>query len=227
MSAHPRVVAIAVNPEVDALTIARRGARPDGPPARAPRVDRPLGPVRDRRAHRGARRCVARTKPRRRRPSSASASRCPASCAPSDGLVRDAPHLRLDRRRAARARRGRDRPARPSSATTRAMGAPSRSICSAPPAASTTSSTSTAARAASAADSSCTGCRSPARPGYAGEFGQNRPGIASAADRRAGDGVLEDEVSRARLLAALGRGNADDPDPGAAAARVARHRRAR
>src|SRR6478735_929144 len=47
--------------------------------------------------------------------------------------------------------------------------------------------------------------------GYAGEFGQNRPGIASAADRRAGDGVLEDEVSRARLLAALGIGNADDP----------------
>lgn len=47
--------------------------------------------------------------------------------------------------------------------------------------------------------------------GYSGEFGQNRPGIASAADRRAGDGVLEDEVSRARLLAALGRSNADDP----------------
>ena len=41
--------------------------------------------------------------------------------------------------------------------------------------------------------------------GYSGEFGQNRPRIASAADRRAADGVLEDEVSRARLLAALGR----------------------
>ena len=36
--------------------------------------------------------------------------------------------------------------------------------------------------------------------GYAGEFGQNRPGIASDRDRRARDGVLEDEVSRARLL---------------------------
>ena len=47
--------------------------------------------------------------------------------------------------------------------------------------------------------------------GYSGEFGQNRPGIASPADRRAGDGVLEDEVSRARLLAALGRGNVDEP----------------
>jgi predicted NBD/HSP70 family sugar kinase len=47
--------------------------------------------------------------------------------------------------------------------------------------------------------------------GYSGEFGQNRPGIASAADRRAVDGVLEDEVSRARLLAVLGRGNVDEP----------------
>ena len=47
--------------------------------------------------------------------------------------------------------------------------------------------------------------------GYSGEFGQNRPGIASAADRRAGNGVLEDEVSRARLLAALGRGSVDEP----------------
>ncbi|WP_081322592.1 ROK family transcriptional regulator [Microbacterium testaceum] len=40
--------------------------------------------------------------------------------------------------------------------------------------------------------------------GYAGEFGQNRPGIVDAADRRAADGVLEDEVSRSRLLAAVG-----------------------
>lgn len=48
--------------------------------------------------------------------------------------------------------------------------------------------------------------------GYAGEFGQNRPGIAAASDRRAGaSGVLEDEVSRARLLAALQLRSADDP----------------
>ncbi|MBT9606617.1 MAG: ROK family transcriptional regulator [Microbacterium sp.] len=46
--------------------------------------------------------------------------------------------------------------------------------------------------------------------GYAGEFGQNRPGIVDAADRRAADGVLEDEVSRARLLAALDLEAADD-----------------
>ncbi|TDN90652.1 ROK family protein [Microbacterium sp. BK668] len=47
--------------------------------------------------------------------------------------------------------------------------------------------------------------------GYSGEFGQNRPGIASAADRRAGNGVLEDEVSRSRLLAVLQRSNVDEP----------------
>ena len=47
--------------------------------------------------------------------------------------------------------------------------------------------------------------------GYAGEFGQNRPGIASARDRRAGEGVLEDEVSRARLLAVAQLGMADEP----------------
>lgn len=46
--------------------------------------------------------------------------------------------------------------------------------------------------------------------GYAGEFGQNRPGIANEADRRAHNGVLEDEVSRARLLAVLGMNSGDD-----------------
>lgn len=48
--------------------------------------------------------------------------------------------------------------------------------------------------------------------GYAGEFGQNRPGIASTADQRAPDGVLEDEVSRTRLLAAAGLDQADDAE---------------
>ena len=46
--------------------------------------------------------------------------------------------------------------------------------------------------------------------GYAGEFGQNRPGIRAAADRRETDGVLEDEVSRGRLLAIVGLTSADD-----------------
>lgn len=52
--------------------------------------------------------------------------------------------------------------------------------------------------------------------GYAGEFGQNRPGIAATADRQAPQGVLEDEVSRARLLRVLGLTGADDPTLGAA-----------
>jgi len=70
--------------------------------------------------------------------------------------------------------------------------------------------------------------------GYAGEFGQNRPGIVDAADRRAADGVLEDEVSRSRLLAAGGLDGGDDAalsdalastsDP-AASAEVDRQRR--
>lgn len=47
--------------------------------------------------------------------------------------------------------------------------------------------------------------------GYAGEFGQNRPGIQSESDRRADGGVLEDEVSRALLLDAVGLGAADEP----------------
>lgn len=46
--------------------------------------------------------------------------------------------------------------------------------------------------------------------GYAGEFGQNRPGIVDASDRRAADGVLEDEVSRALLLSAVGLDGGDD-----------------
>lgn len=46
--------------------------------------------------------------------------------------------------------------------------------------------------------------------GYAGEFGQNRPGIEHAADRRVAGGVLEDEVNRSLLLTALGLTDADD-----------------
>ncbi|CAN7176475.1 ROK family transcriptional regulator [Microbacterium sp. LjRoot45] len=54
--------------------------------------------------------------------------------------------------------------------------------------------------------------------GYAGEFGQNRPGIADAGDRRAPGGVLEDEVSRSRLLDAVGLSSADEPTLAAALA---------
>lgn len=40
--------------------------------------------------------------------------------------------------------------------------------------------------------------------GYAGEWGQNRPSLEDEADRRVPGGVLEDEVNRARLFDALG-----------------------
>ncbi|GAA1532263.1 putative NBD/HSP70 family sugar kinase [Microbacterium ginsengiterrae] len=46
--------------------------------------------------------------------------------------------------------------------------------------------------------------------GYAGEWGQTRPGIPNDAYRRTHDGVLEDEVSRARLLAAAKLTGGDD-----------------
>nr|WP_201468872.1 ROK family transcriptional regulator [Microbacterium hydrocarbonoxydans] len=46
--------------------------------------------------------------------------------------------------------------------------------------------------------------------GYAGEFGQNRPRISADDDRRTTDGVLESEVSRTLLLDAVGLERADD-----------------
>ena len=53
------------------------------------------------------------------------------------------------------------------------------------------------------------------RGGYAGEFGQNRPG---AGDRLSERGTLEDEVGRARVLALLGLDHADEPALAAAIA---------
>ncbi|CAN5417051.1 hypothetical protein BH10ACT7_BH10ACT7_22990 [soil metagenome] len=47
--------------------------------------------------------------------------------------------------------------------------------------------------------------------GYAGEFGQNRPGLRDSQDRATTNGTLEDEVRRARLLAAVGLDSADEP----------------
>lgn len=55
------------------------------------------------------------------------------------------------------------------------------------------------------------GSRGQRRRWLRGEFGQNRPGIASPEDRHAGAGVLEDEVSRARLLDVVGLRTADEP----------------
>jgi predicted NBD/HSP70 family sugar kinase len=53
------------------------------------------------------------------------------------------------------------------------------------------------------------------RGGYAGEFGQNRPG---AGDRLSERGTLEDEVSRMRVLDLLGLDDADEPTLAAAIA---------
>ncbi|MDP3951093.1 ROK family transcriptional regulator [Microbacterium sp.] len=47
--------------------------------------------------------------------------------------------------------------------------------------------------------------------GYAGEWGQTRPSIPAEADRRTRAGTLEDEVNRARLLQVTGLGAVDDP----------------
>jgi predicted NBD/HSP70 family sugar kinase len=49
------------------------------------------------------------------------------------------------------------------------------------------------------------------RGGYAGEFGQNRPGVDSPHRRVTSRGTLEDEVSRARVLDLLGLESADEP----------------
>ncbi|UOQ91155.1 ROK family transcriptional regulator [Agromyces endophyticus] len=54
--------------------------------------------------------------------------------------------------------------------------------------------------------------------GYAGEFGWNRPGISDPDDRTAPAGVLEEEVSRARLLTVVGLASADEPTLAAALA---------
>ena len=54
--------------------------------------------------------------------------------------------------------------------------------------------------------------------GYAGEFGQSRPAVASEDDRRSEVGTLEDEVSRRRLLAAVGLRSADEAELAAALA---------
>ncbi|TPW78284.1 ROK family protein [Schumannella sp. 10F1B-5-1] len=46
--------------------------------------------------------------------------------------------------------------------------------------------------------------------GYAGEFGRNRPGLIDERDRRTEQGTLEDEASRAHLLQATGLDDADE-----------------
>ncbi|GAA3753789.1 ROK family transcriptional regulator [Microbacterium kribbense] len=70
--------------------------------------------------------------------------------------------------------------------------------------------------------------------GYAGEFGQSRPAVSDPADRLSTGATLEDEVSRRRLLAAVGLHSGDEAglasamaasDAPALAEEIARQRR--
>jgi predicted NBD/HSP70 family sugar kinase len=208
VSAHPRVIAIAVNPEVDALTIGAVGL--DRTVRRRERIEMTslIGPERTAQligervdAWRGDELADAAI--------TGVGVAVPGLVRASDGLVRDAPHLRWTdialRELVEEATRlptvvGNDA----------AMGVVAEHLFG-------------AARGiddvvylnggASGIGGGLIvhGMPVTGASGYSGEFGQNRPGIASNTDRRAGVGVLEDEVSRARLLAVLGKDNADEP----------------
>ena len=208
VAAHPRVVAIAVNPEVDALTIAAVGL--DRAVRRRERIEmtRLLGPE-------GTARLIGERVAEWRSDDLAEAAiagvgvAVPGLVRASDGLVRDAPHLRWTDtalRELIEAATG--LPAVVGNDAT--LGVLAEHLFG-------------AARGiddvvylnggASGIGGGLIvqGMPVAGASGYSGEFGQNRPGIASTADRRADNGVLEDEVSRARLLAVLGQANADEP----------------
>ncbi|KAF2414267.1 transcriptional regulator [Microbacterium sp. B35-04] len=208
VAAHPRVVAIAVNPEVDALTIAAVGL--DRAVRRRERLEMTglLGPE-------GTARLIGERVAAWRSDDLAEAAiagvgvAVPGLVRASDGLVRDAPHLRWTDtalRELIEAATG--LPAVVGNDAT--LGVLAEHLFG-------------AARGiddvvylnggASGIGGGLIvqGMPVAGASGYSGEFGQNRPGIASSADRRADNGVLEDEVSRARLLAVLGQANADEP----------------
>jgi len=208
VAAHPRVVAIAVNPEVDALTIAAVGL--DRAVRRRERIEmtRLLGPE-------GTARLIGERVAEWRSDDLAEAAiagvgvAVPGLVRASDGLVRDAPHLRW---------------------TDTALRELIESATGLPAVVGNDATLGVLAEhlfgAARGIDDVVylnggasgiggglivQGMPVAGASGYSGEFGQNRPGIASTADRRADNGVLEDEVSRARLLAVLGQANADEP----------------
>ena len=208
VAAHPRVVAIAVNPEVDALTIAAVGL--DRAVRRRERIEMTglLGPE-------GTARLIGERVAAWRGEDLAEAAiagvgvAVPGLVRASDGLVRDAPHLRWTDtalRELIEAATG--LPAVVGNDAT--LGVLAEHLFG-------------AARGiddvvylnggASGIGGGLIvqGMPVAGASGYSGEFGQNRPGIASTGDRRADNGVLEDEVSRARLLAVLGQANADEP----------------
>lgn len=216
VAADPRIVALAVNPEVDALTMAAVGLDRSIPVRARLEVDHLLDP--DETARLVAERLSAW------RESDLADHRVmgvgvavPGIVRASDGLVRDAPHLGW--REVALQRLVADATSLPTIVGNDAgMGVVAEHLFG-------------AARGiddvvylnggASGIGGGLVvhGVPVAGANGYAGEFGHNRPGIGLESDRRAGDGVLEDEVSRARLLAAVGLHGADEPTLAEALAR--------
>jgi predicted NBD/HSP70 family sugar kinase len=208
VSAHPRVIAIAVNPEVDALTIGAVGL--DRTVRRRERIEMTslIGPERTAQLI-GERVDAWRSDELADAAITGVGVAVPGLVRASDGLVRDAPHLRwtdIALRELVEEATGLPTVV----GNDAAMGVVAEHLFG-------------AARGiddvvylnggASGIGGGLIvhGMPVTGASGYSGEFGQNRPGIASNADRRAGEGVLEDEVSRARLLAVLGKDNADEP----------------
>lgn len=208
VSAHPRVIAIAVNPEVDALTIGAVGL--DRSVRRRERIEMTslIGPERTAQLI-GERVDAWRSDELADAAITGVGVAVPGLVRASDGLVRDAPHLRwtdIALRELVEEATGLPTVV----GNDAAMGVVAEHLFG-------------AARGiddvvylnggASGIGGGLIvhGMPVTGASGYSGEFGQNRPGIASNTDRRAGEGVLEDEVSRARLLAVLGKDNADEP----------------
>lgn len=213
VSAAPRVVAIAVNPEVDALTIAAVGLDRLVPVRERIEIDHLLSPEETA--------ALVAERVQGWRDGDLADARIvgvglavPGLVRAADGLVRNAPHLRWT-----------DVPLRDLIA--RATGLPA-SVANDASLGALAEHLFGAARGvddvvylnggASGIGGGLIvgGVPVAGAGGYAGEFGQNRPGIAADQDRRAGAGVLEDEVTRARLLDAVGLTHADEPTLAAA-----------
>ncbi|MFB9644855.1 ROK family protein [Microbacterium terregens] len=208
VTAHPRVVAVAANPEIDALTLAVVGL--DRTVRRRERIEMTglIGPVRTAELI-GERVAAWRNDDLADTAIAGVGIAVPGLVRTSDGMVRDAPHLRwTDTALRELVEAETDLPTVVGNDA--ALGVLAEHLFG-------------AARGidnvvylnggASGIGGGLIvhGMLVSGASGYSGEFGQNRPGIASIADRRAADGVLEDEVSRTRLLAVLGRDNADEP----------------
>ncbi len=208
VSAHPRVVAIAVNPEIDALTLAVVGL--DRTVRLRERIEMTglIGPERTAELI-GERVAAWRADELADAAIAGIGIAVPGLVRASDGLVRDAPHLRW---------------------TDTALRELVEAATGLPTAVGNDAALGVVAEHLFGAARGCDdvvylnggasgiggglivqGMPVGGASGYSGEFGQNRPGIASTDDRRADDGVLEDEVSRARLLGILGRDNVDEP----------------